>query len=323
MPAPTEPDRDALEEEAFAWLARITSGAATDADRAALMQWRQRDPAHERAFQHASRLWRQVGQASADALVVGEVRRVAGRSRRYLLRAGAVAAAATVVAAGGVRLGFLPYPGEMLADHRTRVGEQRRVAFDELGFDERVSVELNTRSSLSVDKAATPARLTLIGGEAAFTVRAGRTDALVVSVAQGTVSAEDAVFVVRSDGASVRVTCVDGAVDVVQGGRLRLRPAEQAAWESERLLQVAEVDVEVVTGWRRGLLIFRNEPLEGVVAEFNRYRPGLILVASHRAAQRRISGVFHLDRTDEALAHIEQTLGVPMRRLSRYFTVIG
>jgi transmembrane sensor len=146
---------------------------------------------------------------------------------------------------------------------------------------------------------------------------------LVVSVARGIVSADDAVFVVRSDGASVRVTCVDGAVDIVQRGQLRLRPGEQAEWESERLLQVAEVDVEVVTGWRRGLLIFRNEPLEGVVAELNRYRPGLILVASGRLAQRRISGVFHLDRTDEALTHIEQTLGVPMRRLSRYFTVIG
>jgi transmembrane sensor len=322
MPAPTEPDLDALEQEAFAWLARITSGAATDADRTALMRWRQRDPAHEQAFRHAAQLWRQLGQAGA--LTAGEFRPGARHSRRYLLRMGAAAAAATGAAAGGARLGFWPYPGEMLADHRTRVGEQRRVSFDELGLGERVSVELNTRSSLSVDKAATPARLTLIGGEAAFTVRAGRRDALVVAVAQGTVSADDAVFVVRSDGAAVEVTCVDGAVDVVQQhGRLRLRPAEQAAWERERLLRVAEVDVEVVAGWRRGLLIFRNEPLEGVVAELNRYRPGLILVASHQAAQRRISGVFHLDRTDEALTHIEQTLGVPMRRLSRYFTVVG
>jgi transmembrane sensor len=318
MSAPKEPDRDALEQEAFAWLVRLTSGKATDADRAELMRWRQRGPAHERAFQQAARLWRQVGEASPGTLAAGEFRPVAVHSRRYLLRAGVAAAAAAGIGTGGARLGFWPYPGELLADHRTRVGEQRH-----LGFDEHVSVELNTRSSLSVDKAETPARLTLIGGEAAFTVRPGRLDTFVLSVAKGSISSDEGVFVVRNGATSVRVTCVEGAVDVVQDGRLRLWPAEQVVWESERLLPVAKVDVDVATGWRRGLLIFRNEPIERVVAELNRYRQGLILVASRLAAQRRISGVFHLDRTDEALTHIEQTLRVPMRRLSRYFTVIG
>src|SRR5262245_7367753 len=120
MPAPTEPDHDALEQEAFAWLARLTSGAATAADRAALMRWRQRDPAHEQAFQQAAQLWRQLGQAGA--LTAGEFRPAARHSRRYLLRMGTAAAAAAGAAAGGARLGFWPYPGEMLADHRTGVG---------------------------------------------------------------------------------------------------------------------------------------------------------------------------------------------------------
>jgi len=128
---------------------------------------------------------------------------------------------------------------------------------------------------------------------------------------------------VRHVAGAVRITCLDGSIDVIEPRRLQLAAGEQVACTGSNLGAVASVDIDVVSGWRSGLLVFRDEPMESVVAELNRYRKGLVLVASRAVAERRITGVFHLDRLDEALRHMRDTLHVPVRQFSPYLTVIG
>lgn len=311
-----EPDLAALEQEAFRWLARMTSGAATDADRDALLRWRAQSAGHERAFQNASRLWKQVGRAAgatspAPAFALRP-------SRRQFLTAGAMAAGVAGIAVSGAKLGFWPGLNGLMADYSTAAGEQRRVS-----LAGHVQVELNTRSALSLNAATSPAHVTLGGGEAVFTVKSGA-DRFVVAAADGVVAAERAVFAIRHDDRRVRITCLEGTISVLEPAPLRMQPLEQVVCSGKSLGALLRVDGgDNVAGWRRGLLVFRNEPVETVVSELNRYRRGLIVVTSRAVAQRRVTGVFHLDRLDEALNHIQQTLMVPVHHFSPYFVVVG
>ncbi|MGH9649534.1 MAG: FecR/PupR family sigma factor regulator, partial [Terriglobales bacterium] len=56
-PAPAAEIRERLEEEAVAWLARLTSGAATEPERARFRDWYAHSPAHARAFDLVAGLW--------------------------------------------------------------------------------------------------------------------------------------------------------------------------------------------------------------------------------------------------------------------------
>jgi transmembrane sensor len=186
-----------------------------------------------------------------------------------------------------------------------------------------VQIELNTRSALSIDTAPAALNARLASGEAVFTVKPGA-ERFRVSAADGVIAAEHAVFAVRHDNAAVRITCLEGSIDMLEPAPLRLRALEQVVCAEKELGAVSRVDgEEAVTGWRRGLLVFRNERVESVVSELNRYRKGLIVVASRAVAERRVTGIFHLDRLDESLRHMEQTLSIPVRHFSSYFVVLG
>ncbi|MEL2255952.1 hypothetical protein AAER79_31025, partial [Klebsiella pneumoniae] len=65
-----------------------------------------------------------------------------------------------------------------------------------------------------------------------------------------------------------------------------------------------------LTSWRRGLLVFDEQPLGEVVVRLNRYRPGHLLVAPGALAQRRGSGGFRGADLEASLQSISDELGV-------------
>lgn len=311
-----EPDRSGLEREALRWLSRLTSGAATDADRLDFTRWRNQGPEQEAAFRHALRVWKSVGLAAQEDATLSRVS-APPTSRRQLLKAGALAASAGAVSLGGAKLGFWPGLTGMMADYATSAGEQKRLA-----FGDRIRVELNTRSALSVEGKSVAQGVKLSEGEAVFTVHPG-IEVFTVAAGAGIAALESGVVAIRHDGNQVRITCLEGTVDVMQPAHARLRPSEQVICSGQELGAVKMVDAEAVTGWRRGELVFRDEPLENVVSELNRYRKGMVAIASRAAAERRVTGLFYLDRLDEALDHMQRALRIPMRRMSPYFVLLG
>ena len=70
------------------------------------------------------------------------------------------------------------------------------------------------------------------------------------------------------------------------------------------------MDVERVTAWERGEIVFDNEPLAGVIRRMNRYGPRQIVVGDDRAAGLRISGVFHEGDVDGFVSTIAAYLPI-------------
>lgn len=89
-----------------------------------------------------------------------------------------------------------------------------------------------------------------------------------------------------------------------------LDPGEQLVMSSSSAPRISHVDIERVTAWERGEIVFDNEPLATVIQRMNRYGPRHIIVGDDRAATLRISGVFHEGDLDGFVSTITAYLAV-------------
>lgn len=327
---PASPD---VEGEARDWIVRLTSGEATTADAERFRIWRAAAPAHEAAWRQTVHLWQQTGEAAARFPAALPVRRPPLIGRRAFLGGSAVAASAALAGLGAVRLGLLPSPADLLADHATGTGERRSI-----GLADGSQVDLDARTALDVDIAVTDGtfghrRLALHHGAAMFTIAGGEAlPAMQVAAGAGsTTTPGGARFALRHlqapdddpAAAQVRVVCIDGALTVTAGNTVMLTAGQATDYGTAGCGPAMTADIATETAWQRGLLVFRDRRVDAVIAEVNRYRPGRVILIDDAAAARRISGVFHLDRPDEVVAHLQQSLGLPRRRLPAGLVVLG
>jgi transmembrane sensor len=320
-------ERQALKQEAMDWLARLSSGTVTQADAVALKRWCSESQAHAEAFAEANLLWDVLGPAARNAAARADVpdRQPASWQtsfgRRVFLGG---SAAAAIAAATSLMvwppLDLWPSVSDLMAQYHTRTGEQRQIA-----MSGGATVEMNTRTSLNIAASAGGAgRIELIAGEAVVTTGEAGSGSVVVTAASGRLSATEAKFDIRFDGPSVCVTCLEGAVDVEhRGATATLQEKQQVVYSESGLGQIVPVDPAVVTSWRTGVLIFRQELLSRAVEEINRYRPGRIILVDASLGRRRIDASFRLDRIDEIVPQIEQVFGARVRTLPGGIVLLG
>ena len=70
------------------------------------------------------------------------------------------------------------------------------------------------------------------------------------------------------------------------------------------------VDAQTATAWLRRQIVFQNEPLERVAAEFNRYSATRIEIESPALRTLNVSGVFAADDTESFVAFLRSLEGV-------------
>ncbi len=87
--------------------------------------------------------------------------------------------------------------------------------------------------------------------------------------------------------------------------------------------EIAVVDPEVITAWRRGLLIFRRVPLARLIDEVNRYRSGRIVLIDAQLGRRQVVANFRLDRIDEVVDFIAKAMNIPTRSLPGGIVLVG
>ncbi|MBB4865720.1 transmembrane sensor [Pseudomonas nitritireducens] len=302
--SPLTEQSDSLASQANAWVVRLTSGEATVEDARALKDWCAQSPQHAAAYQDAARLWKLAGQLPAASR--------ARRPLRRLLVGGLAAACLALGVSAAIRVGVLPSGLALLADHHTGLGEHQQITLEDGS-----TVELDAKTRISVDFTPGQRRVSLGDGAAVFHVRHDPARPFVVSAQGGSVTAVGTVFEVRYRNDDIQVTCTQGAVQVqpVQAAPVLVRAGEQLAYGRRGASAVAPVDGEQALAWRQNLLVFKFRPLQDLVDELNRYRQGHILIADTRVAAAPVSGVFHLQRPDEVLQHIESSLQLSATRL--------
>jgi transmembrane sensor len=342
--------RAAIAEQAGEWFVKNDEGPLDGRDSAALAAWLKTSPVHVEKFLGVSAIardLREVGadpEFSVDAVVasaqaendtpiqplwprlIAPVREIS--SRRWFT------AAMTMAALAVLSLGLFSLrnsrpiapvlaPGAATALHfETGHGEQlsRRLADGSV-------LNLNTDSAVAVRYDKTERLVTLTSGQADFEVAHETDRAFRVFAGSAEVIAIGTKFDVRLEHGSTVVTVVEGRVAVGPAPLLGNLGTGSSQNHSPRFVQVsadqqikvadgawpaapASVDAQSTTAWLRREIVFDHERLEHVAAEFNRYAPRPIEIATPALRNLQISGVFATNDTDAFIAFLRSLKGV-------------
>ena len=336
-------------EQAAAWRARLAESA--DLHGGEFSSWLAQDPRNREAWRCVQAPWEVLGQ-QATAPGVISLRRAAlahahNAMRSNLLwpkrfrRPAMIAASAACALAVGAFLFWQQNHQDVL---RTGFGERRIVTLDDGS-----QITLDSRSEVTVRYTADARALTLVRGQAQFDVAHDIARPFSVTAEGHKVVATGTAFDVDVLGPKLMVTLLKGHVVVMPqsaptipwmtdaaregagsatqaaadsrassaaGGdpdRIFLDPGEQLVMSSSDAPRVTRVDIERVTAWERGEIVFDNEPLANVIQRMNRYGPRHIIVADDQTGSLRISGVFHEGDVDGFVSTIAAYLSVGAR----------
>lgn len=219
--------------------------------------------------------------------------------------------------------------------YTTRIGEQRTIELTDGSI-----VHLNTDSRIAVRMLAGSRVVDLRRGEALFDVRHDAKRPFLVEAANTVVQAIGTRFDVYSRGdGGARVAVIEGLVQVsaastasstseaspplaptVAGGdkaargeasltgvrQLFLAAGEMAEIKEGRVYPKHAVDVVKAVAWRERRLIFEEETLQSISAEFNRYnRAPQVRIEDDIAKSARFSGTFNADAPEALLQALD------------------
>lgn len=309
------------EEEAALWHERLTA-APSKKERARFECWRGAHRANAAAFER-------VVAARAAAAVWADAPEILALRQETLTRfvmplrrpRWHMAVAASLIAAivaplslsvgnGADVLGGLPtFAGAREESlHRTGAGERLT-----LTLTDGSKAILNANSRLRVSYTPAERQLDVDGGQVFFEVAKDPDRPFTVRAGDRSVTAHGTAFDVRMWGGAVQVALLEGIVTVARrgatGAPIRLKPNEVLTG-SGATSRVRAADVERLTSWREGFVMFEDETVGEAVAEINRYTARPILLADEEVARLRISGAFRVGETASFIEAMEMGFGV-------------
>ena len=301
--------KEALRDQAVAWLVRVQSDAATAEDWAALTDWLEGADDRLAAFEDAELIVSDLAERKdeiARALPPPEPaviafpggRRTSAPTPRRAWMAGAIAASLAVMV-GGPAL-WNASRGELVT-YETKPGETRRI---DLADGSRITLDGGSR--LSVRLGWKTRRVEMGLAQASFDVAKDPSRPFVIGVGDRTVRVVGTEFNIRRDSRSVRVTVRRGVVEVAQRDGQGDPPTRLTVGQELRhadgatASQVRRVTPDAAFAWSQGQLVADGETLGDIVADLNRRFPTPIRIASE-AAGRRFTGVIALDDEDAAV----------------------
>ncbi|MDH4765905.1 transmembrane sensor [Pseudomonas oryzihabitans] len=313
------PPAPQLLEEAAEWLLTLNFDDADEAQRQAFERWRAQSEAHRAAWARAERVMGTFANVPLDigqqALCRAGDRALSRRRTLRLLTALLVGAPSGWLALRTLRLDTLG------AELTTAIGERRSLLLADGS-----QLVLNSDSALDVRFDEGTRRLHLRRGEVLVTTHADPVvprRPFVIDLAQGEIEALGTRFSVRLEEPLCRVAVFAHGVELrpQRGAAVRLAAGQQAWFNAYGVRRLASVD-EDASLWTRGMLVAHDRPLDEVLAELGRHRPGL-LRCDPAVAGLRVSGALSLDDTDQALLALQRTLPIRITRRTRYWVAVG
>lgn len=301
---------DEIHEAAANWVVRAHGGALSDEDLLDFDTWLSASPGHQQAYDEALDTWLGFDATSTDVRAAQPAPRrsmgaPARRRRRQPLQWGGLGALATAAAAALlILLGPIGLLSAKTTTYATGRGERRSVI---LADGSRLDLNAATRLTVRLERRAR--RLTLMDGEAAFTVVHDPNRPFVVATQGGLIRDVGTEFDVRQRGGSFSVTVSRGVIEVGPaegrpGPTVTLGAGQRLERGAGHLAQIRSVSPEDDFSWRTGRLVLRNESLGEVVAELNLHFAHSIRVDDPELARRPVSGVLRLDSEESTLRRL-------------------
>lgn len=212
----------------------------------------------------------------------------------------------------------------------TTLGEQRSITLSDGSI-----IYLNTLTNVDIDYTSQFRNIVLHNGEAIFKVAHNPDKPFRVWVNGTMFQALGTEFNVRSNKGNVELTVINGVVALTKNARkhqdasvseesVRLdsnaeievplgRPlivsvGQQATVKEDgKITTLVNADVDKKTSWKAREMIFKNDSLEDVIYEFNRYNALQISIASEQLSKMSITGVFETNDPQSLLRFLESS----------------
>ena len=325
----------ALRDEAAARLLDTHLSGRPPEDDRSLGAWRGEQAEHEAAFLSVNRTWDAAGELPDHpdyARLLGaptwRERWVAFRERfavpiQPVFRPRAMAFASAVIAIG-LGSGWLALDRPWAPDYQTKVAEIRQVPLKDGSV-----VTLGAQSSLDVAFTSDVRRVSLAHGEAFFSVSKNPARPFIVEAGDTVIRVVGTKFNVNNEGGHVRVTVLEGIVEVMHAGgsterigaadprlpKVRITAGQQALDSTAFTAPKIEPTPVVEAGaWRAGRMSYQDATLAEIIADANRYRMGQIRIGSQALADERLTTSFRASQVDQMLDTLPDTLPVEVRR---------
>ena len=339
----TSRTRHQIAAEAVDWFLRFQETTLAEPDCHGFSEWLLRSPAHVEEYLRVAGSWSLAsvgaeGDLATAALVAAakahhetdNVVALPGRPSRRPLPAGnesrrafagkwwsglaagkGLALVASLVLGIALWITYLSWQSPMT--FQTLVGEQSSFTLQDGSV-----VFLNTNSKVRIGWLPTERHIELVRGEARFKVAKDAGRPFTVATATAAVRALGTVFNVRAEPLSTQVAVLEGQVEVTVTPRsepaagapvssnegVRLAAGERAAVTQRGIQTNAGPPIESVKAWTERRLVFRDQPLDAVIQEFNRYRVHPLVLADPALGTLRISGVFDLGDPESLIAYL-------------------
>ena len=331
--------RAAIAEQASQWFTENRAGPLDHKESGRFMAWLQASPAHVEEYLRVAALAPDLERATkridtpreillararAEPDGIVSINRTGlaklGRSTRQRRPAVRVLAAAVILAVVAVTTVWSIRDGErfgLARTYSTRRGEQQIQTLPDGSI-----VHLNTDSAVTVRFSRAERLISLGRGEALFQVAHQDHRRLRVQTDRGGVVAVGTQFDVYRKSGTTAVTVIEGSVEVYRGSApppahsdiwTRLNPGDQLE-VGDGIGALRHIDARVAVAWMQRQIVFQDEPLGEVAAEFNRYGPITVDIDEESLRMLRISGIVDAYDTDSFSAYLSTLDGVTVKK---------
>ena len=350
----TDEVRDKIAEQALEWLLRLDAADADASIEAGFAAWLKESPVHIEEFLTLEVTWRELERLDpgkslrVEELVTRAKDNIVAldtapfeptpepADKGHMRRAWWLGAAAVIVALTSA-IYLLPFHTTASDTYVTSLGEQ--ISFT---LEDGSVVHLNTQSGLRVAFTAEERRVELLDGEALFRIEHDPGRPFRVMASDTVVQAIGTRFNVYRHSDRTEVTVVEGKVSVIHAADgsgspgvptgamadVAAGPVTLVAGEQVTVVAggaVARADVEdtgEITAWRQRRLVFRNDTLADIAAQFNRYNR-LQIDVSAQIAGRQLTGVFDADDPESMLDFLADEPSIVINRRPQRISIGG
>jgi len=286
--------------EAAAWSVWLAEHDLTTT--LAFEAWLSEDPRNQVAWERVGRVTTLIDEQrlSMDLIARREValNDVKRKYLRYDFAGRRWATVAALVVAVLIPLGLMLADALTPATYATEIGERRVVVLED---GSRLS--LDSGSTITVRYTRQARELNLEKGQGRFDVARDVQRPFSVQVKDKKVVATGTAFNIDNMRREVVVTLIEGSASVLMNSpgsplpagtpaSIDLKAGQQMSAPIGSPPIVRTVDIDNVSAWETGHLIFDDQPLSKVVDTVNRYSNTVQLTIDQRTANIRISGVF-------------------------------
>lgn len=324
---------DQIREEAAAWLLEVNGSHCREEE---FEQWLMSSPQHMDAWSDVQHMWGllpatepyyerlTVPRAVSD---VSEIRAHPARGRVNRRKSGLrlIAGSAFLTILG--LAAFLIVPDVMVtwqADYSTKVAESRQLTLEDGSI-----VQLGADSAMKVDFSADARHVSLLRGEAYFSVTHDTARPFFVEAESVEVRVVGTEFDVKLDDFSTEVSLARGAVTATLNDNdvpftQNLMPGERLTVDRQTgKTSMERVSPDDIGTWRNGRLFVVNASVEEVVESIQRYHTAWIMLADGDLSRTRVTGIYDLSNPDQALAALVSPFGGKVRQLASFGRVIS